>query len=293
MNEHNHITDLLPFYASGALDANQRQIVDLHLAGCESCREELGLWKLVSQEISAQDRVLQPPANMAERALETASKRRPSRLRQAWQILAAQRPLVRREIWPASALVMLLGYLAAVISGQQGALLIVAPLVAAASLASIYGPENDPAFELALATPISPRQILLARIALVFGYDLILASAASIGLYPVMPGLPLGNLILSWLAPMAFLSSAALLLSLWVGANNAVAIAYLGWLGQYIAGGIARNTPLLPVIQEALFAYEGIWSQPLALFGLAILLGLLAIWSVGRQEYNRVRLSSS
>jgi len=293
MNEHNHITDLLPFYASGALDANQRQMVDRHLAGCKSCREELGLWKLVSQEIAAQDRALQPPANMAERALESVSRPKPSRLRQAWGILMAQRPLVRREIWPASALVMLLGYLAAVISGQQRALLIVAPLVAAAGLASIYGPENDPVFELALAAPISPRQILLARIALVFGYDLILASAASIGLYPVMPGLPLGNLILSWLGPMTFLSSAALLLSLWVGANNAVAIAYLGWLGQYITGGIARNTPLLPAIQETLFAYEGIWSQPQVLFGLALLLGLLAVWSVGRQEYYRERLSSS
>ena len=293
MNEHNHVADLLPFYVSGALDADQNRIVERHLAGCSGCREELELWKLVSAEIVSGDRKLMPPPGLAGRALESVSRPKPSRPRQAWGILMAQRPLVRREIWPASALVMLLGYLAAVISGQQGALLIVAPLVAAASLASIYGPENDPAFELALATPISPRQILLARIALVFGYDLILATAASLGLYPLMPGLPLGNLILSWLAPMAFLSSTALLLSLWVGANNALALAYLGWLGQYIAGGIARNTPLAPTVQGALLAYEEIWRQPLALLGLAVLLGFLAIWSAGRQEYNRLRLSSS
>jgi anti-sigma factor RsiW len=293
MNEHNQIADLLPFYVSGALDVDQIRVVEAHLAGCSGCREELELWKLVSAEIVSGDRELTPPPGIAGRALESGSRPKPSRLRQAWGILMAQRPLVRREIWPASALVMLLGYLAAVISGQQGALLIVAPLVAAAGLASIYGPENDPAFELALATPISPRQILLARIALVFGYDLILAAAASLGLYPLMPGLPLGTLILSWLAPMAFLSSAALLLSLWVGANNALALAYLGWLGQYIAGGIARNTPMAPTIQGALLAYEAVWRQPLALFGLAAILGFLAVWSAGRQEYNRLRLSSS
>ncbi|HEX2995101.1 MAG TPA: hypothetical protein VHP14_09755 [Anaerolineales bacterium] len=44
----------------------------------------------------------------------------------------------------------------------------------------------------------------------------------------------LGVLALGMLAPMAFLSALALLLSIWIGTSNAIAISYILWLLQSI-----------------------------------------------------------
>lgn len=52
-------------------------------------------------------------------------------------------------------------------------------MIAAVGLALVYGPEVDPGLELALATPTAPRSVLLARMTLVFAYDLGLALAAN------------------------------------------------------------------------------------------------------------------
>ena len=59
-------------------------------------------------------------------------------------------------------------------------------MIAAACVSFIYGPENDLAYELALSTPTSPRTILLARLALVFGYNLGLVPIATLGLQPAL-----------------------------------------------------------------------------------------------------------
>ena len=82
--------------------------------------------------------------------------------------MAAQIPLVKRDIWPTSLLVLALGFVITLIADQAGFLFAIAPLVSAGGLAFIYSKENDPAFELVLSTPISQIQILLARSALVF-----------------------------------------------------------------------------------------------------------------------------
>jgi hypothetical protein len=157
----------------------------------------------------------------------------------------------------------------------------VAPLVAAASLAAIFGPEHDPAYELTRATPTSPWKVLLARLTLVHGYNLLLALASSLFLLTILPSTLLWTLILGWLGPMTFLSALALLLSLWIGTSNSVAMAYGLWLIQFprfelvLSPATAAWTPILE-------AYRQFWSSPLLLIGLGFLLLVATLWSAGR-----------
>ncbi len=294
------LAELLPLYAAGTLADDERRALDAHLAGCAACREELAFWQQVGAAVTAEDRALPAPSPaLLEGALARARRKRPSPLAlargpfaRAWALLAAQVPLVRRELWTASALVMAVGYLAAILQGgsQSGAIIqALAPLIAAAGLAMIYGPENDPGLELALATPTSPRQVLLARLVVVFGYDLALGLVASGGLVAVVPPALLGQIVVGWLAPMTFLSALALVLSMVIGTGNAVTIAVMLWLGRAVASGLRVSavsglTASEAALVAALQAYAGLWHSPALLFGLAAALMAAAIALAGRQE---------
>lgn len=288
-----NLAELLPLYAAGTLGEGERCAVAEHLAACAECRAELAFWQEVGSAVRAESRALPAPSpDLLERALARAWRRRSSPLKRAWALLVAQVPLVRREIWPASALVMAIGCLAAILQGGSASASIIqalAPLVAAAGLAMIYGPENDPGLELALATPTSPRQVLLARLVVVFAYDLILGLVATAGLIAAVPLALLGSVVLGWLAPMTFLSALALVLSMVLGTGNAVTVAFMLWLGRGLAAGLRLSAVGAPVASEAAFvaalqAYAGLWRSPALLFALAAALLAVAIGLAGRQE---------
>ena len=289
----NELAELLPLYAAGTLDERERCAVAEHLAVCGDCRAELAFWQEVASAVVAEDRALPVPSPaLADRALERARHRRADPLRRAWALLVGQVPLVRREIWPASALVMAVGWVAAILQGSSASSAIIqalAPLVAAAGLAMIWGPENDPALELALATPTSPRQVLLARLVVVYGFDLLLSLVATAGLVVVVPPALLGGVVLGWLAPMTFLSALALVLSMVIGTGNAVTVALMLWLGRGLAAGLRMSavrgpTPSAAALVSALQAYAGLWHSPALLFALAAALLAVAIGLAGRQE---------
>jgi len=148
--------------------------------------------------------------------------RRPSplaRLTESWPwlLIRGELRVVRREIWLAAAFLMGLGVFVTVLSGQPeepGLLFVlIAPLIAAATVAFIYGPEVDPAQELVQATPVPATLLLLTRLLLVFSFDLALALLGSIALALLQPDIQLWPLIQSWLAPMTFLSALAFCLT--------------------------------------------------------------------------------
>jgi hypothetical protein len=221
---------------------------------------------------------------VAERALERVHA--PSPFLRAFlrtvSLLRAQAYLVRREMWPASAAVMALGVIVTFLAGKIEVVRFVAPLVAAASLAAIFGPEHDPACELTLATPTSPWKVLLARLTLVHGYNLLLALAASLFLLTLVSPAVLWTLILGWLGPMTFLSALALLLSLWIGTGNSVAVAYGLWLIQYPRFELVLSPSTAAAWTPILEAYRQFWGSPLLLIGLGALLLVAALWSAGR-----------
>ena len=202
----------------------------------------------------------------------------------SWPILLlrAQLRVVRGEIWAASALVMTLGLLvtlATYSAAEAWPLVLVAPLVAATGVAFIYGPDVDPALEIELATPVPPRLVLLARLALVFGFNLIIGLAASLILSLARAEVAFWPLVSTWLAPLSFLSALAFLLTVFtVNSTTSAMISLLGWAFQSLRqlGGLKAVAWFMPDLMAA-SARPWLWA-------LALLLAALALWLGGREE---------
>lgn len=253
------VVDLLPAYINGTLDEAEERAVQSHLNTCIACEMELETWKTVGEASAlATENVADPSAAVLHRALSEIDlmeeevphagfPQMVSRLSLAGQLLRGQFPLVRREIWIASPLTMAVGCLVALMTltpnGAGLTLAIFAPIVAALGVAFIYGPENDPSLEVALSTPTSPRLVLLARLTLVYGYDLALSFAATGVLAIAKSGTSLWPLISLWIGPMLFLSALALVLSLLLGAATAVLVATGLWASRLVALSDATSAP--------------------------------------------------
>ena len=156
-----------------------------------------------------------------------------------WLLLVAQARVVRREIWAASALVMALGVVVSVVwQGGDSAtglpLALLAPVVAAMGIATLYSP-TDGVWELERTTAVPPRLLLLARLLLVFGFDLALAVLGSLVLALFTPQVGLWLLVSTWLAPMTFLAALAFLITVIAGAVEMGMLVSLGlWTLQAI-----------------------------------------------------------
>jgi hypothetical protein len=94
---------------------------------------------------------------------------------------------------------------------------------------------------------------------------------------------------------MTFLSAAALTLSLWIGAPNAIAAAYIAWLVELLAwplrsplSGIRLTQPAL----DFLSAYQNFWQSTGLLLILSGLLFSTAVWLAERQGRGLRSLTS-
>jgi hypothetical protein len=158
---------------------------------------------------------------------------------QAWypvQLLFSQMRILRREIWQASALVLALGLLATLtLTNPAGSDLFLfsalAPLVAAVGVAILYSDISRSMLEIEEASRASGPLLLLARLTLVFGFNLAFGLAGSLILALFYTPMPFVALILSWLAPMTFLCGLAFFLSITTSdALLASGISLLLWL---------------------------------------------------------------
>ncbi len=288
---HASYAEEIPLYVSGALAGPERRELEDHLKACDICRADLALWQGVAREIDVMNRAIAPLPALLDRALARVNTHRVGVFFRAYELVRAQVPLVHGELWPASAAIMAIGFIVATIVKDVAVLRMLAPLVAAASIAVIYGPETDPALELTLATATSPWKILLARLALVFGYNLVLALAASCGMLLLIPADTVAHLILDWLGPMTFLSAAALVLALWVGTGNAILATYLAWLTRFLpVGEIADRFQFgnLAFASAFLDGYRQFWMNSLLLVALAGVLVAAAGWLAARQEHHLI-----
>jgi hypothetical protein len=287
MNEHQYFEDQLPLYAADQLSREERKVVEKHLYNCTACRADLELWKAVGHAVHTESAAVALPSGLVGRALARIHTRPAFQrlLVQTWQLLNAQARLVHRELWPACALIMAIGVVVALLAQKAGVIHFLAPLVGAVGLATLYGPEHDPAIELALATPTSSWKILLARLALVSGYNLLLALAASFALLTFISPDLLGALVVGWLGPLAFLSALALLLSLWIGTGNAITLVYGLWLARYFLPAPFFNGQPLPSIWfDFLSVYQHFWQSPMLLLLLSGALLGTAMFSIAHAD---------
>ncbi|MBL7258609.1 zf-HC2 domain-containing protein [Paractinoplanes lichenicola] len=272
--------DHLPAYAAGVLDAAESARVSEHLADCPDCRADLAAWQSIAT--AAPPARLSPPdpARLVRTVLTRSATEpvresgRPRRLRHLAALLLAEARLIRPAVPIASALVMALGVAVVLlqpVAGSAGLVLsLIAPLVAAAGVAGTYraGPE------LIASLPTSGRLLLLVRLALVFGYDLVLATAAS----AVLAAGSLHTLIAAWLGPMALLASLSLLVAVRFGPDVALGVAVGLWSVRVLAAGV-----LLPDGWPARFIVAS-WSTTAPVLAVSAAAAIVAVAVPGRGE---------
>ena len=289
MNDHELINIRIPEYAAGSLDESDRSMVEQHLSTCPECQEDLRFWQMVSSTtLQASGEPKADPKLLTPVVYQMRISRTSHPLQAMWQILRLQLPILHKEIWPASLIIILIGYIASLLVGKEGIFLVIAPIMAASSIAILFGTEHDPATELSLSTPVSPVVILLARLVLVFSFNFALACAASIAIVITLPGLSLGELILSWLAPMSLLSSLALLISIQFRSETALITAYSLWLIKVFLPILFTRLQIEPepAVNLVVETYMRFWNQSTWAFSLSIVLCLISFWLVKKFEYR-------
>ncbi|HEX7736543.1 MAG TPA: zf-HC2 domain-containing protein [Ktedonobacteraceae bacterium] len=235
-----HCADLLPAYVNGQLDASSARLVREHLLSCVSCQRELASWEALKDtavQVYASTPLPSPLlmdqvwTKIAVGETRTAQSWELARLlRRGWLVFRAQFSLIHKSLWVASALVCLFGLVLTLVMAHSsiaqrnwaGNLLVLFIVVVGASgSAFIYGSTVDPGFELSIATPTSVRFVMLCRMVIVLGYNMLLATLAS-AVFATVYGGGLWGMVQLWLGPMLFLSSLCLAISLFVSSAFAL-----------------------------------------------------------------------
>ena len=200
-------------------------------------------------------------------------------------LLRSQARVVRGEIWIASTLVMLLGTVVTIANDQPQNMLplvLLAPLVSAFGVGMLYDSDVALMLELEDTTRASARVLLLARLTLVFGFNLILGVAGSVALVAFQAESSLWPLVISWLVPMTFLSALAFLLSVvFVDALMGGLVGLILW-GMHVVlrSAAAQNDFIYLLSLPGLAAPE----NRSVLLSVSLLLLVLAVWLIGTLE---------
>ena len=110
-----------------------------------------------------------------------------------------------------------------------------------------------------------------------FGFNLLITLACSVGLTLLQSGISLAPLIAAWLAPMTFLSALAFLLSvIFFNSLTSVLISLLLWIGAAARHFVSLEPFFLPDVLQISF-------QPALLIAALPLVGL-ALWLAEREE---------
>ena len=206
-----------------------------------------------------------------------------------WQLARAQMRVVRQEIWWASLLVMGLGVLVSLLmrsidvpSAQP--FVMIAPLVTAVGIAFLYGDTRSGGlWEMESVTAVAPRTILLIRLFILFGFDLLLGVLGSGLLALLLPSLSWWGLVMMWLAPMTFLTALALLIAVLThNPELGMLVSFLIWVGHSYRMQTGRdlfhNLPILTLPDLTAPA-----NQPF-LWVLAFLFTAVAIWQADQER---------
>lgn len=293
-----HVGELLPAYVNTTLEADDVARVRVHLARCPACRAELARWTAIAA--ASQAYVATLPADVPSLALlervwteSDAAAPAPVRVRQGvrrharrvWAVARGQVVLLPRGIWPVSAAAVAFGILAMLLMNRSvytpTLLGFIVPLVTAAGVAFIYGGEHDPALEIALSTPLSPRLILASRLAIVFGYNFCLGLLGTLLLLALRGG-DFTLLVSLWAGPMLLLAGISLLLTVIVSTAAGMTAAVGLWGLRLITAVFTQpGNPVDTLIGQDAF----VWHTNSLVLVLAITLVLLALMAVPRQEH--------
>ena len=223
-----HIDEqLLIGYCELSVTAAAAAAVEAHLMRCASCRAKLaalsssvqdGLVNQQSMWDALLERVDRPTCSTAERLLG-ALRVRPDTAR-----LLATTPALRLAWLAAVAFVATFAVAAARLDGDgPWLLLVIAPLLPVAGVATAYGPALDPTYEIGVAAPLSGLRLTLMRTLAVIATTLPLLAVAGL----VSPGG--GWVVFGWVLPSFALVAITLALSTAISPERAGVVVGIGW----------------------------------------------------------------
>jgi hypothetical protein len=287
-------TDLLARYASGALDEATAWSVEAHVPACAPCRAALAAGldgsRLARNKSVLLTRLALAPPGPVGRALRWC------RVPDHVVTLLSVTPALRRSWLAGVALVLAVAVGAAYLLVPDGLAggpalagpgaagpalaasawtglmpyLALAPLVPLIAVAAAFSARLDPAYELAVAAPVSALWLLLVRATAVIAVTLVPTAAAALAL----PG-PW------WLAPVLLLPALAVC---------AAALAAATVVGP-VTGAVGAGTAWVAVVVAAVVA-----RHPAAAFGpagqasaAAVLLAAAAVLAVRRDRFESLR----
>lgn len=234
-----HVSDdVLDGYADDRISPAVAASTEAHLLSCARCRAQLApavdatrlgqIWDEVVHQSDA------PGLGAIERLMLRLG------IRNDTARLLAATPSLRLSWLTGVSLALLLALLAAQ-SGERGVavFLALAPMLPVAGVAIAFGPQTDPAHELATAAPYSSFRLLLLRSVAVIATTVLLACAAA----AFLPGAPW--LAVAWLLPALALATLTLAFATYVDIVWAAGGLSAAWLSAVLYGFTAGNDPLL------------------------------------------------
>jgi hypothetical protein len=243
----------LRHYADGTAAALVAGSVEQHVLRCPTCRGRVNalvdppflteVWDRVRDDVQA------PRPAPAERLLARLG------LPADQALLLWSAPAFRAPWLAATLLTLAFATLAASVDDRRGVVLflVVAPLLPVAGVALAYGPDADPAFEVASATPFSALRLLLLRTVAVLATTVPVTVVAGL----LVPGT--GGLAVAWLAPS--LAAVALTLAgatLTTVARSAAAASALWVVAVAVVAGPGLGSPTVAVAPSRLPVYVAV-----------------------------------
>ncbi len=228
-----HIDEqLLIGYCELSITAATAAAIEAHLMSCAICRAELTSvatsaddWLANSQSVwdGVLERVDRPRRSITERLLGTM------RVRPGTAKLLATTPTLRLA-WLASVLLVAAFAVAAARIDGDGPwlLLVIAPLLPVAGVATAYGPALDPTYEIGVASPTSGLRLTLLRTLAVLASTMPLLAVAAL----VEPGS--GWEFFGWVLPSFALVAITLAMSTATSPERAGLLAGAGWLAAVV-----------------------------------------------------------
>jgi len=296
MSQNNqHISDLLPAYLNGSLDAVGAQRVRAHLETCKDCRHELSAWEAVSGAARFASASMPAPSPLLMNAVwgkidtrDKAMAQQKSIQRVAyhlWLVFTRQIPLIHKSIWIASVLINIFMCVLVFLShasarhnlhGVEEVLAFFTTIAAATGVAFMYQAEHDAGYEIILSTPTSIRIVMICRMVLVVGYNMALAAVTS-AIIAIALGGTLWDFMRNWLGPMLLLASISVAVSVIFGSVVSVAVSLLLEVLQAITTSLENTMPFIHFLRANLLQ-----TTPTALF-FALLLIVFAVYYAPRQ----------
>jgi hypothetical protein len=199
-------------------------------------------------------------------------------------LLLSQVTVIQREIWLATAFIMLIGVIVTLspMNAQFFSFATLAPVVAAASIGMLFDSDFQAMLDIEETSRASARLLLLARLTLVFGFNLLLALTGSAVLAFFDSKTLLLPLILSWLAPMTFLSGLAFFLSI-TGRNTVFAggFSLVLWMGHLIFSTMSDRNWFVQLLSMPGLSDPNY--RPLVILA-GLLMVVSSLWQVGLVE---------